>query len=280
METQDHFRLMHGVIVHPGIHWHTSDTIFRSAIIAMALGDEALLDKCVELLQDHKRWPDEFNEDGDAKTYFVEKLNGLLVKYNRWASRQKHRPIIPWRLRYRCQQGMTRDPFTMVFVAWEVMKEGPCPIKIPLKIQRPGFYAWIKYMKTKDPKWKKRYERTSRRGNLLFDKKMYVLHLNCWRAWAADSQIMKEILQAQIPNWNYACRLLIDHPLNYLQIEFMENYRPRTGLQWTSWKWQNPDNGDGSHYWLPETEKYKLDKLELDFLLNVYKINKNGKSII
>lgn len=273
--TENHFTLLYGVILHPAPDWAVQlygqqsmskgDAVFRSAIIAMATADEDLLDMCVYLLNNHKRWPDDLNHDGDAKSFFEQYLDAVLTRYNRWASRKNWRPILPWRKRYRYQKGMTRDPYTMVFVAWDVLKEGPCPLRVPWYIKRPGFTQWIHYMKTGKEKWKRRYERIDGFFLKIFNEPGYAKHLDCWKAWAANSVAMKKALEHEIPHWNYVCRLLIDHPLNYLAIDMMRDYRSRTGLLWTSDVYQTPNNSDVE--WLPETEKYRLDKQELDFLL-------------
>lgn len=243
------------------------DLIFRTALFAIAKEDLTLLDTCINLLNKRKRWPDELCHKNDAANLFVEYLDRWITKYNRWASRTEKRPIIPWRKRYRSQGGMTRDPFIMAITAWYLLDgEGKCPIKIPWYIQRPDLYYWKKWIDKGKVKHKKAYERWVQRALVgVGEIPMFVLHLHCWKAWTIESTTIMRHLRDYVPSWNYACRLLIRHPLNYLMRDFHLTYRARSGYQWTEEKWILPP--DNSFIYLDPEDYLKLDKDIVDYLL-------------
>jgi len=242
------------------------DIIFRTAMYAIITGDKELLKFCVQLLKEGKRWPNSMNQDCDSPNIFIEYLDKVISKFNMRASRTKWVPIIPWRIRYRCQNRMTRDPIIMVLIAWELLDgEGECPIKVPWYLQRPDMYHWGRWIKTGRSKHKRRYEWWATLGSGK-NMPMYALHLECWRAWKIDSDKVKKYLQPLIPDWNHACRLLIDHPLNHLSYGFMKNYKARSLYQWT-WPVYITPPADSTFY-LDEEDELKWDKDVLNFLLN------------
>jgi len=246
--------------------WEKGDTIFLSAIVAMATGDKQMLLNLVDLLRQRRRWPRELDHYNDAPSMFIQYLDQLLTWYNRRASRTNWVPIIPWKKRYRCVKGMTRDPFTMVIVAWEVLEmEGPCPVKVPFLIQRPAFLFWVRYMKTKRKWLRDVYEFFAILGDSP-NKPMYAKHLNCWRAWVAKSTAMQYTLSSHIPDWNHLLRLLVNHPINYLCMDRMQGYKAKNGYAWTDEKYMAPPKD--SRFYLDEEDTIKPDKQILDFIMN------------
>ena len=274
MKTKNHFHKQFGMIVarspqwardiYKFESWEKGDTIFLSVLIAIATKDRQMLLRCVDLLNARRRWPTELDNYNDASNLFIEYLDQALTWYNKRASRTNWVPIIPWRKRYRYVKGMTRDPYTMVIVAWEILMEGPCPVKVPFLIQRPSFYFWVRYMKTK-----RKWQRTVYDFLLTISnnskKPMFALHLNCWRAWIAESTSAKEALLPHIPDWNHLLRLLVDHPLNYLCMDRMENYKAKSGYAWTDSRFFIPP--EDSRFYLNDTDEIKIDKQILDWLI-------------
>jgi len=243
MKVEFYFRLM-GVILHPAKSWSVQlyhgdqygkgDCLFLTFIVAIITGDRDLLRNGIYLLNERKRWPDGLSRNVDAPNLFIEYVDKILTRYNRWASRKDWRPIIPWRKRYRCQRGMTRDPFVMGLIAWLILDgKGKCPIKVPWYIMRPDFYLFVRWVQTRRGKYKRRYERYMT-WYLPMKKKIpvYVLHLHCWKAFIMDSKLTKELLHTFVPGWNLLCYLLTDHPMTCHLEDFIDNYISRTTYHW------------------------------------------------
>lgn len=254
--------------------WNKGDMIFITALVAMAKANRQLLDFCMSMCRKRHRWPHNLSQPYDAQTWAEELLDWIISRYNRWASRKEWRPIIPWHKRYRCRSRMTRDPYIMTMVAWYTINpDTPCPIHIPLYLYRPDLWAWRKYMDRGCKKYLKRYHFWAGLNTNLFEMPMYAYHLECWKAWAAESAYMKRQLRLCIPHWNYLCRLLIDHPLNYHTIHLAKQYRARSTYMWGRGKWLS--EGDHEVFFLDEEDEIKPDKEILEFILtynpNTYK---------
>jgi len=269
---EQHYRRQHKVIIAPAPkwaqalyrfnHWSKGDTIFLSAMIAMVTEDRQMLLNLVELLRQRRRWPKELDYPNDAPNMFIQILDELISHYNRRASRTEWMPIIPWKKRFRWVGGMTRDPFTMVIIAWDHLMEGPCPVRVPILQQRLGFLFWVRYMKTKREWQKKIWEFSARNPG---KKPMYVYHLNCWRAWAAKSEKVKKLLEPVIPEWNFLCRLLVDHHLNYLSVDRMRAYKSKNGYAWDDRRLFIPP--EDSRVYLDPGDEYQPDKQILNFIM-------------
>lgn len=270
------------VILHPtqpwqhalfGEQWAKGDTIFLTAIIALVKGDKKLLNKCIELLNQRRRWGESLDDiQHDAPSLFIEYVDTFLTRYNRWASRKDWRPIIPWRKRYRCVKGMTRDPFVMTYIAWFVLYgEGECPLNHPFWINRPDFYYFAKWIKTGKSKYKKRYEWWMT-FSLRHKKKLpgYVLHLHLWKAAIIESDKIKELLRSFVPHWHLLGYILSDHPLLYLYTDAINNYISRTDYHWDRDKYCAIGK-DGVEE-LSEDSLYRPDREILDWaMIKFYK---------
>jgi len=248
-------------------HWGKGDSVARTATVAIYKNDKTLLNKCVQLLNEHKRWPDILcDPEIDLPNLFMEYLQVVILAYNKLA-KKSFLPEIKWKKKYRCQWGITRDPFVMTLIAWYLLDgEGKCPVKVPWYIMRPDFYFFYKWIKTHQSKYKKKYERWMY-SYLPMKKKIpiYVLHMHVWKAFVMESQSTMQLLHPFIPDWNYLLRVLSGHPLLYLQMDFIKRYRSRNHYHWGSDYWH--EIGTNETVALPVDNIYRPDKEILEWAL-------------
>jgi len=232
------------------------DLAFRMANVALFTGDPKIIKACIKLLNDHKRWPDELNEDADAKTWFGRIVNRTLNK------------LFGLHLPFRAQKRMTRDAFTMLIAAifwhqYEMIQD----LKIPWYINSAPIKNWKKYLETNDPKYENRYEKAAIRNinvSLAFGYHAYVKYLNAWMAFIARSDEVKARILPFIPEWNICVRMLCGEELD----ECCQDIQPREGFIW-----QYGGNIEDENDFLGPDEPIYLDTGILQF---VYR-NQNWK---
>jgi len=250
------------------------DGALHTVSVGLVKNMDNLITRTIWLLRERKRWPDsamQGNEHHIAKN----RLDKLLHPK-----------------KYRWQHRMSRDPFTALIFVMEVKgcvwSSRIKDIKIPWRIQRPDFYYWVRFMATKEPKYKKRYEFWTNISLTLFGRwyPMYALRLQTWKAYSAKSEKIKKKLHKLIPDWNMYCCILIDKPCIYKPgfIEKAQKYIAKTKCQWSYKEWITPTMfySTGKYfdlgYWdddieftkgnvLREEDEIKLDKDELDWAL-------------
>jgi len=276
--TMNYFYEKYGVILARSEPWQIEkygfppeglgDCIFRTALTAIAHYDHKLLDKCVSLLQERKRWPDLLDP-----------------------------PRRPIRQGYRRKNRMTRDPFIMTFCAMYLLTEGSTShmrkLRVPWYINRPYLKNWVRYLLTtcdryqshKDcEKYLIRYERQLNRliwwGSKTQDIKLWVekrswlrwtrhrfgihgysLHLWAWMVYTAgDGATLSSKVLQYVPHWNTLLWLLFAGSSPHFHfISGARRYRSKKGYQWTRENWIDKD-------YLPAGEKYYLDKDILDWV--------------
>jgi len=274
---KDHYFKVFGVILHKVPQWQIDkygkspwgkgDCLFLSFIVAIFKQDMKLLKGCIQLLNERRRWPDVLNDpDIDSPNLFNEYLQKIILSYNKIAEKS-FLPVIKWKIRYRCQRGMTRDPYVMGLIAWHILDgEGKCPINLPWYIMRPDFYFFYKWIQTGRSKYKNRYERYLT-WYLPLKKSMpvYVTHLHCWKAFIMESETIKELLQFFIPHWNLLLYLLVNHPLKYHYTTFFSNYQSRNTYHWTRDSYA--EIGQNGIEKLPDDAEYRPDKEILEWII-------------
>jgi len=245
------------------------DCIFRTAIASMAYNDHSLVNKCKELLQDRIRWPNLLDP-----------------------------PKIKGKESIRSQRSMTRDPYIMTYCAMYFLTEGPTlnlhGIRMPWWLYRSYLSNWKKFLVAAcDPncsrkefnKYRPRFERQLARlvwwGNKtepirinvekskflrwtrhVFGIHAYSLHLWVWMAYTAGSTKAMDILWPYVPKWNHLlCAMIFGPPTHEPYVSDVEDYKSKKGYQWTGHVWKDKD-------YLPEGEKYYLDKDILNFIID------------
>ena len=198
----------------------------------------------------------------DIRTMFVSWLQGP-VHHNETLKKWFPNP------RFRSARSMTRDPYIMFYCAAEILNrfELQTEVKVPFYLMRPNLYHWIKWLRTRKEKHKRKYIRHTQRAMTFyraFGLPMYAVHLTAWMAWIIQAKEIQEDLRIFTPHWNYLIRQLIQHPTTYLDRRFIENYLSKEGYRWTD-KEQIP------HRYLMEGEPIYLDR---DILQFIYKLQK------
>ena len=117
---------------------------------------------CRGLLIEGKRWPDAFNQEGDCKgwiCFYIQKIRKAL-KFKTW--------------RHGHQKCMSRDPWIMFFVAsYKMNRFDNFDLKPQWWIWRPNVWRWMRYLRTGDPRYKRRYLKY-----LVPNKRIYVKRLH------------------------------------------------------------------------------------------------------
>ncbi len=237
-----------------------SDLLYFQSMYGLITGDVKVIKACIKLVNQGYRWPSSLNApEADAKNRFEHILSK--VKYKIYSK------LFPNKLmfcKYRPQKDMTRDVLTILLVAvywhqYELIRD----IKIPRRLYTPSFHNWVKYLKTSEEKYKKRYEfwqTLEIRTKIKYPA--YIKTLNAFRAWIARSQKVKQEIFLHIDQWNLLHRLLCNDFVDERDIEL---YIPTKGFMFNSDKLKdNPIE-------LTEHEPFTMDKEILRFVFD----NKN-----
>lgn len=211
--------------------------IATTAHMAMVRGDYDMLLKCADLLIWRMRWPDDlWHPDGKE----------LMDPYK-----------------------MTIEPIVMTIIAAYQMNRLQVidTIRIPIYCWSPHWAAWRMYLLTSKKVYKWIYEATYLMSLTLglTGSDARSRYLGAFGSWTAKSKRIQKRLRRSVPDWNYCTRQLIEHPLNYLQKDFIEFYLPRDGYLWQEdEKPKDPDYLMGSDEYHPDRE----------VLLYIYEQNK------
>lgn len=245
------------------------DSIYHTAMLVMYTGDDEKLMVLIRLLNERKRWPDEFNHPQMAKNRLDKFLHPK---------------------KYRWQHGMTRDPYILVISAMKLMgcvwEKEIHRIKIPWWLYRPNLWAWHKYLSTGEIKYKHRYEWWAGLSIKFSSKNIptFVTTLRAWKAYIAESDKIKKKLHPDIKDWNILQRLLANKdidPVKYKKVVF--SYIAKTKIQWSADDWIKPGIWDDDGFWideevflvgniLPLDDEIKLDKDIIEYLFKlIYK---------
>lgn len=213
---------------------------------------------CMDLLLKGERWPNRMNE-GFEEHISKNRLDCWWAKFLHWWDPWLH-PFI----KYRWQNGMTRDPFKNFYFAAVVMGKPEMIEDVPpvWYCWRPSLHAWRMFMITKEERWKRRWERRASLS-LLFRPPVYALHQTAWQAWIAKSTRIQSIVSKQAPSWNLCIRQLCLVPFWKEDGCLIHNIKPRKGFIWSADKW-NPDEKQI----LPEGLKRYMDRQTLELVFN------------
>ena len=230
------------------------DILYHMGLYALITGDVDVIKACINLVNERKRWPDSMNSPFDSKSRLVHRWERIKSWLNK-----KLRPNHLAYIKYRPQCSMTRDPITMLLCAvywwqYEMIRD----IKIPWYLYRPSFNNWVKYLKTHEYKYKKRYEfwqLLEIRTKVTYPA--YVKTLNGFRAWMVDSDSVKAEILKHVEPWNLLHGLLCGDFVSESDIEL---YQSTEGFLW------NSDELPVNPTVLTEHEPFKLDEEILRFL--------------
>ena len=233
------------------------DLIFRMAFYALVTGDVKVIKACIRLLNERKRWPDDLNEDQDAKTWIGRIINMAINK------------LFGSKLPFRYQGQMSRDPYIMLYCAifWHQYEMIRDLKPAPWYLQAHAFKFWVKYLIENEPEYKTRFEKTMIRGfstMQAFGFKAYVKSLSAWMVWIARSESVKAELLPFIPEWNLVNLMLCGYEIE--SFESINAYKSREG-----WYWNSETNYNDR--FLGPNEPVYLDKLVLEFVFE----NQNWK---
>ena len=109
---------------------------------------------CADLLMEGKRWPDFMIQEDDCKgwgCFYVQKIKFQIIKWFKADSIH---------IKHGHQKCMSRDPWIMFFVACYKMNRFQFfDLKPQWWLYTPNVWRWMRYLRTGDPRYKKRYLR-------------------------------------------------------------------------------------------------------------------------
>ena len=85
----------------------------------------------------------------------------------------------------------------------------------------------------------------------------YVRSLHAHQLFCVPNEELQEEMLERTPQWNIHDRLLLG---DHVTEEEVENYRSRTGWQWSANEWHEPDPPNDWTEYIPETQRFLLDK--------------------
>ena len=295
---KQHFYKSHGVILEKSKDWEEpkygfrpegiGDCIGRSVKVGLAHNDYTMVRLCLDLIQERKRWPDELEPVNGAENridYWISKIKYKLKIPSSWYEFSAYGDAMPVKKvtqKYRPQKSITRDPYIGVICAIELMPYFPLDtikrIKIPwyLYLNAIDLYHWKKYLETGLDRHKRKYEWWAlvnlKLSQILYKfvtrkMPMFALYHVAWMAYVAKSTKLQDKVQKfmpQHPPWNLLIWALTTHTKLFswrLIKQRAEEYKPKQGYQWQSEEWYD-------ERYIPESDKYKPDKDELNWVLN------------